>query len=255
MWRCGRLHLIRSAPKKDYTWRMTIAPGVNVDAWEEEEMHKDYYVVVLAWCGDRLYHHQALLKAAQESRDVDMGALHMIYNIEKMYSGDPRENILKGKLPRHVVDDVAKNRRITLSPDQLGAFDFLNEQQMPVMLIKAMAGTGKSTLATIIVEACYETEAARQQKEAVVILSPSQQLRDEHALDTYFTSRAGSSAGNLFSRVLWLGRESDQGLLSTWDQQVSAKVKALLADPIERVKDRGRKAGGGGLFCAPELRT
>ena len=83
LWRCGRLHLIRSAPKKDHTWRMTIAPGVNVDAWEEEEMHKDYYVVVLAWCGDRLYHHQALLKAAQESSGYDMGALHMIYRIEE----------------------------------------------------------------------------------------------------------------------------------------------------------------------------
>ena len=40
---------------------------------EEQEAHKDYFVVVLAWCGDRLYHHQALLKAAQESCDVDIG--------------------------------------------------------------------------------------------------------------------------------------------------------------------------------------
>ena len=86
-----------------------------------------------------------------------------------------------------------------------------------------------------------------------MILSPSRQLRDEHALDAYFTS-AGSSTGNLCTRVLWLGRESDQGLLATWDQQVWAKVDAILADPIERVKDRGRKAGGG-LFCVPELRT
>ena len=85
LWRCGRLHLIRSAPKAQYSWRMAIAPGVNVDAWEEEEMHKDYYVVVLAWCGDRLYHHQALLKA--ESCQVDMGALQMFYNIETRFSG------------------------------------------------------------------------------------------------------------------------------------------------------------------------
>ena len=75
LWRCGRLHLIRSAPQKEFTWRMTIAPGVNVDAWEEEEMHKDYYVVVLAWCGDRLYHHPALLKAAQQSCQLDIGGL------------------------------------------------------------------------------------------------------------------------------------------------------------------------------------
>ena len=100
LWRCGRLHLIRSAPKAQYSWRMTIAPGVNVDAWEEEEMHKDYYVVVLAWCGDRLYHHQALLKAAQESCDVDMWALQMIYNIEKMCSwGTGERTFLRASSP------------------------------------------------------------------------------------------------------------------------------------------------------------
>ena len=75
LWRCGRLHMIRSAPKQEFIWRMTIAPGVNVDAWEEDETYKDYYVVVIAWCGDWLYHHQALLKAAQESCDGDMWGL------------------------------------------------------------------------------------------------------------------------------------------------------------------------------------
>ena len=175
----------------------------------------------------------------------------MIYNIEKRYPGDRRENILKDKLPRHVVEEVARKRGITLSADQQLAFDFLNEQKEPVMLIKALAGTGKSTIATIIAEVCYETDAARDKNEAVVILGPSRQLRGEHALDAHFTSQAGSSTGNLFTRVLWLGRESDQGLLPTWDQQVSAKVKALLADPIEKVKDRGRKAGWEG----PVLRS
>ena len=144
----------------------------------------------------------------------------------------------------HLVDQVARKREITLSADHQRAFDFLNEQTEPVMLIKALAGTGKSTIATIIAEVCYETDAARDENEALVILGPSRQLRDEHALDAHFTSQAGSSTGNLCTRVLWLGRESDQGLLPTWDQQVSAKVDAMLADPIERVKDRGRKAGG-----------
>ena len=111
------------------------------------------------------------------------------------------------------------------------------------MLIKALSGTGKSTIATMIVEACYETDAARDENEAVVILGPSRQLRDEHALDAHFTSQAGSSTGNVCTRVLWLGRESDQGLLATWDQQVWAEVDAILTEPIKRVKDRGRKGG------------
>ena len=167
----------------------------------------------------------------------------MIYNIEERYSGDRRKNIRKDKIPIRVVEEVARKRRIRLSADQLRAFDFLNEQKKPVMLIKALAGTGKSKLAAMIVEACYETDAARDEKDAVVILGPSRLLRGEHALDAHFTSQAGSSTGDLCTRVLWLGRESDQGLLATWDQQVWAEVHAMLDGPIERVTDRGRKFG------------
>ena len=142
------------------------------------------------------------------------------------------------------MEQVARKRKLKLSADQQRVFDFLNEQTEPVMLIKALAGTGKSTIATLIVEACYETDAARDETEAVVILGPSRLLRDEHALGAHFTSQAGSSTGDLCTRMLWLGRESDQGQLGTWDQQAWAKVEAILADRIERVKDRGRKAGG-----------
>ena len=257
LWRCGRLHLIRAAPKQDFTWRVTIAPGVNVDTWEEDEMHKDYYAVVLTWCGDRLYHHEALRKAARGSRDVDLGALQMIYNIERRYDLEsPRVNILRHRLPRPVVEEVAKKRRIVLSPDQQQAFEFLNKEEKPVMLIKALAGTGKSTIATIIVEALYENEAARDKNEAVVILGPSRQLRDEHTLDTHFITQADSSmAADLCVKVLWLGRESDQGLLPTWDQQMWAKVKTMLAEPIKNLKDRGCQGRGAGLLCVPELRT
>ena len=123
--------------------------------------------------------------------------MQMIYNFEKRYSGDRRENILKDNLPRHVVEEVARKRGITLSLDQLRAVEILNEEKKPVMLIKALAGTGKSTIATIIAEVCYETDAARDKNEAVVILGPSRQLRDEHALDAHFTSQARrSSTGN-----------------------------------------------------------
>ena len=133
-----------------------------------------------------------------------------------------------------MVEEVARKRGITLSLNQLRAFEFLNEEKKPVMLIKALDGTGKSTIATIIAEVCYETDTARDENEAVVILGPSRQLRDEHALDAHFTS----STGNLFTIMLWLGRESDQGLLTPWNQQVWAEVEQIIADPIKRVKDR-----------------
>ena len=165
-------------------------------------------------------------------------------------------NILRHRLPRPVVEEVAKKRGIVLSPDQLQAFDFLNKEEKPVMLIKALAGTGKSTIATIIVEALYENKAPRDKNEAVVILGPSRQLRDEHTLDTHFITQADSSmAKDLCVKVLWLGREADQGLLPTWDQQMWAKVKTMLAKPIKNLKDRGCQGRGAGLLCVPELRT
>ena len=123
------------------------------------------------------------------------------------------------------------------------------------MLIKALAGTGKSTIATIILEALYEGKATRDKNEAVVILGPSRQLRDEHTLDAHFTSQQDSSVGDLCTRVLWLGRESDQRLLPTWDKEMWRKVDEMLAEPLVELKDRGRQGRGAGVFCVPELRT
>ena len=71
-----------------------------------------------------------------------------------------------------MVEEVARKRGIRLLADQQRAFKFLNEEKKTVMMIKALAGTGKSTIATLIVEACYETDAARDENEAVVICGP-----------------------------------------------------------------------------------
>ena len=101
-----------------------------------------------------------------------------------------------------------------------------------MMLIKALAGTGKSTIATIIAEVCYETDAARDENEAVVILGPSRQLRGEHALDAHFTSQAGSSTGSPIEDSSPRGI-SRCGRRSTRFSPIRSK----------RVKDRGRKAG------------
>ena len=61
LWEKGALHVIVSAPKNNYQWRMTIAPPVD-EAGE-------YFGSILDWCGDQLFHHAALMKA-RNARNV-----------------------------------------------------------------------------------------------------------------------------------------------------------------------------------------
>ena len=74
LWQEGSLHVIVSAPKgADYQWRMTISPP----APEEGE---EYFGIVLSWCGDMVFQHAALLKAAATqnvlgSRAISSGSL------------------------------------------------------------------------------------------------------------------------------------------------------------------------------------
>ena len=63
-----------------------------------------------------------------------------------------RPNALLGKLDAAVVVGITSARGITLSEDQVAALKFINTTRSPVLAITALAGTGKSTLAGIILE-------------------------------------------------------------------------------------------------------
>ena len=210
--------------------------------WEEQteslvvREHQDLYGVVLMWVGDRVYHHQALLRAAVEGSGVDLGVLEMIFKVSQPAApvSVTRRNVLHGKLTRRMMLEAASRRGITLSQDQEKVLSFLNAEDSPVLLVNALAGSGKSTIASLVVEVLlkHTTDFTG----AVAILVPSRQLRDESALAVDFCLSEGDR-DNMSKRVLWLGRDKT---IPSWEVQIDAMVTALLAGPITRVKDRPR---------------
>ena len=73
LWREGSLHLRVSAPRTPYAQRMTIAP-VSLSAG-------DYVAVMPPWCGDKLYAHEALRKAAV---NIDLVVLGQLFTVVPM---------------------------------------------------------------------------------------------------------------------------------------------------------------------------
>ena len=71
LWEKGTLHVIVSAPKSSYSWRMTIAPAA--------EEGGEYFGIVLDWCGAQLFQHAALLKAREEENVL--GVLTPLFRI------------------------------------------------------------------------------------------------------------------------------------------------------------------------------
>ena len=263
LWRKGSLHLVEAAPKDEYKWRMTIAPGLEVP----EELRSrgagvdfEYCGVMLKWVGDRLYHHTALRNGvgAEVGQEV-LGALQACF-LFSAAAGIPgqglnalvprqRRNAFLGKVEPRIVRDIALHQGIDLSPDQEKALSFTHSTESPVLVIHALAGTGKSTVAGLIMEA-YMREMPPG--EAVVILVPSRSLRDEHAmraeigwgslLDPNNPALAGDAGSALSedacTRILWLGRPADDTIAEEWDTQAFNMTQKLLAAPLQRLKVR-----------------
>ena len=49
--------IVSALKESNYQWRMTIAPPA-------QEKDQGYFGIVLSWCGDMVFQHAALLKAA-----------------------------------------------------------------------------------------------------------------------------------------------------------------------------------------------
>ena len=147
-------------------------------------------------------------------------------------------NVLFGKLGHTTVQQAASQRKILLSQDQEKVLQFLNITKSPLLVIRALAGTGKSTLAGIVLDVYLRD---MPHGEAVVILVPSRTLRDEHALnaDLGVPQILGDvGKGPMCSRVLWLGRAAEDAQIKTWDDQIFEATQDMLAKPLARLKER-----------------
>ena len=145
--------------------------------------------------------------------------------------------------------EAANTRNTTLSPDQHTVLHIINSSDSPVLVVHALAGTGTSTVAEIILESYLRT---MPKGEAAAILVPSRTLRDDHALIADYGAvtvsntalgedksgtRAAPSKANMCTRVTWLGRPADDNTSTRWDGQVSKLAQEALAEPLAELKE------------------
>ena len=113
------------------------------------------------------------------------------------------------------------------------------------MVITALAGTGKTTIAGVLLDIYLR---GMPEGEAVVILVPSRTLRDEHVLNADHgaaqilgaVSERATGLGECArcSTVLWLGRPAQERMLEMWESEVFEATQVKLGEPLKRLKER-----------------
>ena len=164
------MHVIRSAPKSNnYSWRMTIAPAAKEGG--------EYFGIVLDWCGDRVFQHAALLKAREEKNVL--GVITPLFRILEPQP-EPRpghNNVFVDLLSDAAVKKMEEQRGVRLSEDQRVVLQKINTSSSGVQTFAAHAGTGKTVLSGLLLEAL--APLTRDGNSSVLILTPSRSLRDE----------------------------------------------------------------------------
>ena len=136
--------------------------------------------MVLGWVGNLVYQHAAIVRSASAPDTLGLGILRPVFDIQKPWLGAQIEcdNMLRGRVhPVSVSTQAALRRReVSLSQDQLQCLEKINESTNPHLSIQAYAGTGKTFLLSLLVEAALK--AAEEWGGAVAIVTPSRRLRD-----------------------------------------------------------------------------
>ena len=146
------MRLVESALKEHGKWRLTISPSLEVS----EGQDFNYIGTMLTWAGDRLYHHTALRKGCEVGQEV-FGALHEGFRFNPVSQGlmAPRRRltVFYDKLQRETVESLARRHGLRRSSDQENALRYVQMYPSPLLAIRVLAGTGKSTVAGVSMEA------------------------------------------------------------------------------------------------------
>ena len=68
----GTLHVIKAAPKRDYSTRITLEPCLSASG--------EYLGVMLGWVGSRAYQHTAMVRSAAAEHTLGLGVLRSAYH-------------------------------------------------------------------------------------------------------------------------------------------------------------------------------
>ena len=113
----GTLHVIKAAPKRDYSTRITLEPCLPAAG--------EYLGVILEWVGSRAYQHTAMVRSAAAENTLGLGVLRSAFFITQTWRGPSIncENVLKGLVDPDstFMQRVLEKRGIHLSEDQKNA--------------------------------------------------------------------------------------------------------------------------------------
>ena len=211
----GTLHIITSGSLAEYAHRISIKPDMSAPG--------EYLAVILPWVGNRLFQHQAMVRSASAPQTRGLGILRFAFQILKSWTGEPTtvNNILKGKVnpQSEAMKRILDRRGVSLSSDQITCFEQMNESLFHCMSIQALAGTGKTMVMAIIVEALMQKPEGPN--DAVVILTPSRDLRETLMRSSDFMDQVYLQQ-DLGPRVVWIGRPSDAASsVESWEDNRS----------------------------------
>ncbi len=158
----------------------------------------DFVGVLLPWVGDKTYAHEALRKAAAKIDDLGFGALRQCFTIvptspaQDSPAADRQVNVFRGFLAEMAVDELEQRRGITLLDDQKKVLQEINKSDQTILSIPSLAGTGKTTLMTVLVELMLPVWEGKNN--AALIIVPSRLLRDEVVTSLFVDSQTGGVA-------------------------------------------------------------
>ncbi len=192
----------------------------------------DHIGMVLSWCGDYVFQHMALLRAyRRESKDF-LGILRKLFRIAPpqmpLVAPRPeRENMFRGRI-RDALHTTCMDNNITLAEDQVNCFRFLDSYPDPVLLINALAGTGKTFIMGTLIRALLPL--LRESSGAIVVLVPSRDARDD-LLQSQDTRLAAEESR---CKVLWLGRQKEGRPMAqvVWETELERQVAERQKDQI-----------------------
>ena len=127
-----------------------------------------------------MYQHAAIVRSAIAENTLGLGVLRSAFSITQPWRGPSIDcvNVLKGHVhPEFAfMQAVLRRRGIQLSHDQRRCMEISNASENSHLKIQAFAGTGKSLVLALLVEAALSVVCSRTG--AVVIVTPSRNLRD-----------------------------------------------------------------------------
>ena len=104
-----------------------------------------YFGMVLAWCGDAIFQHAALLKAIAQHKGNPLGILRPIFRIctQPLDGVVASTNVFEGLLSDQAVAKNEEQRRVKLSDDQRAVLRALGRSKSAVLKVEALVGTGE----------------------------------------------------------------------------------------------------------------